>query len=945
MIAVDNPRGLIGRQAELELLGRLADPSNTGELILLSGDAGIGKTALLSAVIDRAKGAGITVLSAAAARSEREIAFAGLHALLGTRLAAVNALPVRHRDPLLALLGVAGSAAPTDRLVLGMATLALLGALSDDSPLLVVLDDVQWLDENSLAALTFAGRRLAGANISMILCGRDDLVPEGLDRAVTELRLDPLSHDDAARLLDQQMSSPSWPAREQVLLQSAGNPAALIELGAAVTNAEPASRYALDLLPLPRRLAAVYAGPLSGLPESTLTALLTASAASPADFACALGYLPNFDVNLLSAAELVGLVSVGPGGITFMHPLLRSAVYYRAPFTARASAHRELAAALSDQPDRQAWHLSKATLRPDEEVASLLEATYQQARQRGGFIAAAAAMKRAAALSPNRADRARRLATAASLARFTGDMRWSEDLASQALALPADSRQESRARIELAWALCWTTHHEAALDAALRLVDTDTSDTKVAWEALRMAATVAFHTGSDTARQAVATALDTLDHGLEDGLEDGSAAMHLSQSDHQSRESTRMLAQLVVTPGNTGSQITAIDEIARQARDPLDVGALGVGAWLADETDLSLRLLRRAAQDLQAQGAGRQSAAVLMALASTCMSTGRWDEALSATAELSRVAQTRGQPFVHALANVARATVLGWRGDFADARECLVTALNSFDPKDSRAVGGWALRASGVICLAEDSDMAAFTQLRRLFDGDGKPFHYHVSYLALADFAEAAVRTGRQTEAREVIAGATASLGDRLSPRISQLLAHAQALLTEPSRADEWFGSALADPAGERFLFERARLRLSYGQWLRRRRHVTEAKRELAEALTVFQALRATPWITRAAREIRAAGIRVADQASGLNQLSPQEQQVVYFAGQGLSNRQIGQLLNLSPRTVGAHLYRAFPKLGVTNRRQIRDIPAPQELIDTSVPQSDVAEQANAAPR
>ncbi len=920
---MDESWGLIGRRTELDRLLGVADPSATGGLVLLSGDAGIGKTALLGAAIARANAAGVQVLSITAARSERELAFAGLHALLDAQPVAVNTLPARHRGPLLAILGTDAGPASTDRLSLGVATLALLRALSEHAPLLVVVDDVHWLDESSMAALAFAGRRLAGSAVSVILSGRDDLVPDGLHGAISELRLGPLAIEDAAQLLDQQGYPAPSLAREQVLAQSAGNPAALIEFGAAAAGDEPVSRWALDPLPVSRRVARVYASQLSGLPESTLTALLVASAASPGDLAAVLGRSSVLDIDTLSAAELAGLITVTSAGVAFVHPLLRSALYYRAPFTARASAHRTLAAALKDRPDRRAWHLGKAALGPDEQIAVLLEATHQQAQERGGFIAAAVAMERAAALSPDRGDRARRLLVAAGLARFTDDFNWTGELANQALAITADPEQESRARMELGWALCWTTHHETALGIALPLVSTSSIDVNVRWEALRMAATVTYQAGGSEARQAVSDALDSLEH---DTAERGLPA---SLTNQQHWTSTGLFTRLITDPRCIRPNLVQINQIGDAVADPLNVGAAGVAAWLGDETDLSLRLLRHAVEESRVHGAGRQSAAVLMALAWACADTGRWDEALLASAELANMAVTRGQPFVRSLSSLVTATVLAWRGDPAGARECLALALAGVDPDESRAAGAWAQHAAGLISLTEDDDLTAYLQLRRLFEDDGTPFHYHVSYLGLADLAEAAVRSGHQQEARDVIACATAQLGAGPSARLTQLLAYAQALLAERADAEEWFVKALSNRAGEQWPFERARLRLSYGEWLRRDRRITEAKRELTLALTVFDGLHAAPWIARAAREIRAAGVRVAGAATGLSDLSPQEHQVAYLAAEGLSNRQIGQLLNLSPRTVGAHLYRAFPKLGVTDRRQIRDIPPPEGSDET----------------
>lgn len=925
---MDKSCGLIGRSEELGALLRLADPSQMGQAALLSGDAGIGKTALLAAVIEHAKGAGMQVLSAAATRMEREVEFAGLHALLHARVAAVEALPARHRDPLLAILGVQGVAAPTDRLAAGVATLELLRALSASAPLVVVFDDVQWLDKSSLAAITFAARRLSGQSISVILAGRDDIAPDGLDGAVSELALRSLSDEDARRLADRQSPPSSGLVRQQVLAQSAGNPAALIELSKLVAANRHGRRWALDPLPLPKRLAATYGSALPDLEESTREALLVASAASPEDLLAAAGRLAVLNVDTLSAAELAGLITVSPAGIEFVHPLLRSAAYYLAPFTQRAAAHRELAAALIDQPDRHAWHLGRASRDPDEVVAALLESTCDQAQERGGFIAAAAALERAAELSPNSRDRARRLVAAAGSARFTGDATWAEELANRVLAITADPAQQSQARLELAWVLTWSNHHEAALSVALPLVNSTGTDTTMRWEALRAASTVAYLAGTTKARRAISAGLNDL------ARDNAGRSAPANLVDTQYAEATQLFTQVIADPHGDRAVIGQLREFCDEAVDPLGIAAVGVAAWVLDESDLALQLLRRAGHELRAQGLGRQSPAVLVALAWACVDAGHWDEALSTCAELVRLAAARDQPFLRALSALVTAALGAWRGDVGEARAHLTEALACIDPDDSRAAGAWAQRAAGLISLAEDSDIAAYLQLRRLFGDDGTPFHYHASYLGLADLAEAAARCGQSEGAQSLITRALAHIAGPPSPRLAQLIAHAHALLAEPDDAEQYFAAALADSAGGQWPFERARLRLGYGEWLRRHRRITDAKHELTEAMSLFESLQATPWIARAAREIRAAGVRVPSAATGLSDLSPQEHQVVYLAAQGLSNRQIGQLLHLSPRTVGAHLYRAFPKLGVSNRRQIRDIPPPAASIETANPPS-----------
>ena len=302
-----------------------------------------------------------------------------------------------------------------------MAVLTLLSDLAERSPVLVVADDAHWLDRSSLDALAFAGSRLDAERIVLLVGARGQAPPRGFDRGFPELHLEPLSAADAGRLLDGQPRPPRGRARAQVLAQAAGNPMALIELAKVIADDPAASRrWAAEPLPLTDRLTAVLASRFATLPEQTQAALLLAAVADGPDLSAAASHGAGPDALALVPAEQLGLIKIDRTGLRFSHPLVRSAIYHSAPFAQRAAAHRQLAEALHDQPDRRAWHLAAAALHPDEQVASLLEATAAQAQRRGGAAAAALAMERAAELSPDRADQARRLVAAASSAVPTG---------------------------------------------------------------------------------------------------------------------------------------------------------------------------------------------------------------------------------------------------------------------------------------------------------------------------------------------------------------------------------------------------------------------------------------------------------------------------------------------------------------------------------------------
>jgi DNA-binding CsgD family transcriptional regulator len=303
--------------------------------------------------------------------------------------------------------------------------------------------------------------------------------------------------------------------------------------------------------------------------------------------------------------------------------------------------------------------------------------------------------------------------------------------------------------------------------------------------------------------------------------------------------------------------------------------------------------------------------------------TGRWDEAHEAAAEAADLAEANHMDLVAASADVIAATVLALRADSGAARRHAAKALAAVDPAECGLVTARARRALGVAALADGSYLQAFGQLRGLFSEDGAPLHNYASYLGVADLAAAAVRADRRMEGQDVVERALGQLGGAASPRLEQLIARARGILAGPDEAEPHFDKALADPAGEQWPFERAQLRLDYAEWLRRRRRINDAKPVLTEALGTFRRLRARSWVQRTEAELRACGVAVTGapgDRDALAELTPQQRQIVRLASDGLTNREIGDRLFLSPRTVGSHLYRSFPKLGVADRHQLRDV-------------------------
>jgi DNA-binding CsgD family transcriptional regulator len=898
---------LIGRDSELSRLRGLVDPPPADSRVLvLLGEAGLGKTVLLADAERQARSAGLRVLSAAGRESERDLAFAGLHQLLRPVLDRVAALPDRQARALIGALALSPDPVAPDALLTGLAVLTLLSLLAQDSPLLVLVDDAQWVDPASLDALAFAAPRLESERLALLLAARGAAPPAGFERGYPELRLEPLSTQDAARLLDAQPHPPHGRAREQVLEQAAGNPMALIEL-AKVIAADPASgrRWASEPLPPTQREAAIITAQYRALPQATREALLLAAVADSPDVPAG---VPGLTAGALVPAENAGLIQVDSAGIQFSHPLVRAAVYHAAPFAERAAAHLKIADTLRGQPDRYAWHLAAAALNPDERVAALLEETAAQAQRRGGLAAAARALERAAELSPGKPDQARRLLAAGQLARDTGQSDWVQELAARVLALTTDPELRITARYLSAWALIWSNRHTDALPALISVAEQAPSRLPVAWSAIGLAATVAYHSGTPAGRQAVLATFNRMHEPPE-------PSAHWAAD---IADVIRLWIRVSTDPfGKRGELIPALRLVSGTVEDQ---GSVGAEAWLLDETELAVRLLREDLSRVRGRGS---YGPVLSALLWAYIDSGRWDETLVTARETADTAAAYKMDTIAASADLATATVLAMRGHHDRVQPLITSALAKVDATADRATAARARHAAGIAALAEGSYATAYARLRKLFDADGTPLHHHVSYLAIADLAAAAARAERHLEAQTLIERALAQVDPAPGPRLDQLAARARALLAEPATAEAHFGKALADPAGDAWPFERAQLQLDYGEWLRRQRRINDAKPVLAAALETLRRLDATPWIRRAEAELRACGVTAqaaATAPAALAELTAQQRQIVILASQGLTNGEIADRLFLSPRTVASHLYNSYPKLGIAGRHQLRDL-------------------------
>jgi len=906
------PEAILGRDAELARVEALAAPGSGGALLVV-GEPGLGKTMLLDHAARHGRRSGRRVLVARGARGERDLAFAALHQLLLPRLDHVGRLPAPQARALGAALGLREDSAIPDRLHLAAGALTLLceadgpDAAADDAGTLAVVDDLQWADEASRDVLLFCARRLtdAAAGTALLVATR----PPGPADPLPAIVLSGLDDQAAARLLDRQPEPPPAAIRRDVLELADGNPLALVELSRSGGAVPARAAAAAGPWPVSERVEQAFAARLPALPGSTRRLLLLAAAADADDLGPVLAADGHDDpgdaLDAWAPAERAGLVHLDGPRFRFRHPLARAAVYQAAPLAERRGAHLALAEVVED-PDRRAWHRAAAAVGPDAETADQLEETADRARERGGWAASARALERAADLSPDPAAAARRFLLAAPAAMYTGRTAWVERLAGLARAAATDDLTRLEADLYAGWAVASTARHREAVERLTSVARRGAgADPELALSALAPAAVAAYNSGDDGLFDDVARTLEALRPAADEPVTAwvrGTAEPFASASRAALDAAVRAHASLGIN----------------------ELNVLGGAAWVLDETTLSARLLGELL-DLFAHGpTAGTNALVSSTVAATLQELGRWDDAQAHAEDAARIADATGMSVVRAAATATSAMLAATRGRVEEARGLAHEALAAVDPETTRAVGVRARQALGLAALAAGDPEGAYDVLRRTFDAAGSPVHRHASVHSLVPLASAAARGERPEvldDARRVVAATTTHVGTSPGPRVVALLHHARALLAPPEDAEPAYRAALADPAAATWPFERALVRLDLGERLRRLHQVSAARTELSAARETFLRIGAVPFADRATAELRAAGVPVPERTPDtLAQLTPQQRRIVRLAAQGRTNREIAERLFLSPRTVGFHLYRVFPVLGVTSRAQLRDL-------------------------
>jgi DNA-binding CsgD family transcriptional regulator len=893
---------LFGREAELKALAELIDDPARRRGVLLRGEAGIGKSALAAEAVSAASAAGLRVLTMTGVEAERHLAFAGLHQLLYPVRAGVDALPGPQRDALRCALGLAEGAGPSAYLV-GLATLTLLAETAAVRPLLVVAEDVHWLDCASADILAFVARRIESEPIGMVATLREGERSSLQDAGLSPMPVDRLSDEVAAELLDSTAPGLTPEVRARLLAQAAGNPLALTELPAAVGDHGGRG----PMLPLSERLERAFTARVAALPAPARTALLVAAlnqSDSVAETLAATGLILGSaaELEVLAPAVEVRLIELGIGAVRFRHPLMRSAIPAASTLAERRQAHLALAETLRDQPDRRAWHRAAATSGADEAVAAELDRAAARARRRGGVAAAIAAYEQAARLSDRPGRKADRLLAAAELAVESGSRGTSERLVRDAQALDLSPRRRATA----AWLL-------SSFEDGVR------EDLSRVPELAELAASVAADGQVEPAVRILWGAAMRC-FWSEPGPAARRALLEVADRLPVPAGDPRMVAVAAyVAPFERGrTTLDRLRELAAVAgADPEGDRYLGSAALQVGAFDLAARFSAAAAPVLRAQGRLGLLPRALAVLAWSRVRLGDLAGALTAAAEAATFAQETGQPFMYGLATAVQAEIAALRGDHGQARTLADEAERVALPVGARPVLATVQLTRGLIALGEGRFDDAFAALSRILDPADPAYQLALRAYCLAELTEAAVRAGRTDAMRDILRDLEPSAASTPSPALHIGLRYARAVLAPNEEAEELFTAALrADLTG--WPAERGRLHLAFGEWLRRRRRAAESRTHLRTARETFDALGMAAWGERARRELRGAGESSPNRGPDAREkLTPHEVSIAQLAAEGLTNREIGQRLYLSHRTVSTHLHRIFPKLGVSSRADL----------------------------
>ncbi|HYZ28011.1 MAG TPA: AAA family ATPase [Thermoleophilaceae bacterium] len=913
--AQDEAAPLLGRLEEQNLLTSLLDDVTTrGQALVIRGEPGIGKSRLLAETARAARDRGMTVMSTTGVQSEAHLPFAGLHQLLRPVRARAGCLPAVQRTALDAAFGLAHGAAP-ERYQIAMAALDLLSDVAGDAPLLLVVEDAHWLDAPTSDVLAFIARRIESDPILLLAASRDGYPSVLAEAGLPERRLAGLDNATAQALLDATAPKLSLAARTHILEEAGGNPLALLELPAAGAGNED-EHWVAGGLPLTERLERAFAARVSELPAATRVVLLVAALDDEESVNEILRRASTIAGNALGLDDVAPaadarIVDVDLQTLRFVHPLIRSAVAQSARLADRRRVHQALASLL-EEPDRRAWHRAALLSGEHEDVAVELEAAAQRARRRGAIAVAVTAMRRAAELGEP-GSRNRRLLVAAALAVEQGRPDVVVPLLREVNRLELGELDRVRA----------TWVEETALT---RPLDAGRYASLVA--AAERAGAAGDHDLHVNLLWLVVSRAWWVDPGLETRQLLIEAARRVGDAN---AEDPRVFAiHAYADPlGHAPGVLARLEAAARDGRIDTDAARFfGPAALVVGAFDLGNDFLAAAVDGLRTEGRLGHLPRLLTLYSGMAARIGDWDVAIPAAEEARRLAEELGEPQWQAAADTVVSLVAAMRGDEQQAELMAARAEMVAEPVGANITMAFAQFGKVLAALAGGRHGDAYLFAERVFEPADSAYHPVISSWLIADLADAARHVDQLDAARARVAQVEARAGERPGTWIELGLRHAHALVAEPPEAGDRFEEALSGDL-TRWPFQRARIQLAYGQWLRRQRRVAESRAVLRSARDTFDALGCAPWSEQARRELRASGERSRRRVpEARDQLTAQELQIARLAAEGLSNREIGQRLFLSHRTVSTHLYRVFPKLGITSRAELGAALAPASGAD-----------------
>ena len=905
---------LIGRESECARLDELVDRARLGRTaaLVVRGEAGIGKTALLDYAAERADG--MTVVRALGVESEAELEFSALHEVCWPLRDHLADLSEHQADALRAALGVTSGDAK-DRFAVGAGALSLLAAAAEREPLLVVVDDAQWLDRSSRETLLFAMRRLRADRVALLYAAREGEERRFEAPGVESLSLAGLGPDAAASLLGDAGGPEVAPeVARRLLEESHGNPLALIELPGLLSAGQLAGVEPLeDPLPAGSAIERAFARRAEALPEDARTALLVAAVSPSNAVETVVGALDALGLSgeALAPVEDAGLLRIADGRLNFRHPLVRSAVYHAAPGADRRAAHTALAEALTGSPqtEARAWHLAGAALGQDEQAAEALAEAAEQARRRSGYAAAATALERAARLTPDPAVGLERLAAAADAAWHAGRAGAAGELVAETLAGVGDGRLRA--------------------------------------EALRLRGSIEFFAGrSDTAAASLLEALSLLEETdagaavgvagdavnalvrlrrTDDALETAGRARALAPEDGSEvdAEATIMLGYALCFAGRYGEAKPHLQRAVELFRagvgvpGPLQAGRLTAAlGWLGLHEEAHRYLADTVARAREA-GAVGSLASLLASAAWLALHASRWNEAYADASEALDLAEEFDQPVIAAQMFGVLTWVSALRGDEERCR-----AYHQETELRAAAFGFTLYRMLARLCLAlldlgAGRVQDAIGRLEEVARHADERELYVPGVSPQLELAEALIRANRGAEAEAILAAFDRSEFSSV-PLFQAHAERCRGLLAEDDAFARHFEEAVGLHAKAESPFALARTRLCYGERLRRVGQRVAAREELKASLETFDRIGAGPWAERARVELRASGETLRRRESHeAEALTPQELQIALQVAEGKSNKEVGAALFLSHKTVEFHLSRIYRKLDIHSRAEL----------------------------